>query len=135
MSHYTRLKTRIMNREHLVEALKEMGFRHVEAHDEPRHLYGYLGDRRMDTAHVIIRRKHVGRSSNDIGFLRGEDGSFTAIISGYDRTKYSEKWLDRLSFAYANLATREALAAQGFEIAEERREENGAVRLVMRRVV
>lgn len=40
----------------------------------PQPLYGYQGDLRSDSAHVIVRRAHLGRASNDIGFLHQEDG-------------------------------------------------------------
>jgi hypothetical protein len=76
-----------------------MGFLDVEVHDTPQNLYGYQGDSRTDTAHVIVRRKYVGESSNDIGFLRNSEGVYEANISEFDRynLKYDEEWLGKLS--------------------------------------
>src|SRR5262245_16439249 len=101
MSHFTHLQTRIVEVDALRKALADVGFEEVEVHDEAQHLYGFQGDQRADTAEVIIRRRHVGYASNDIGFKRQPDGTFTAIISGYDRSKYSAAWLEKLTQRYA----------------------------------
>jgi hypothetical protein len=36
----------------------------VEYHEVAQHLFGYGGDRRPETAEVIIRRQHIGAASN-----------------------------------------------------------------------
>jgi hypothetical protein len=69
----------------LVEALKEMGY-HPQVSEKPQHLEGYHGDKRTQTAEIIIPRKQVGGASNDVGFKRNADGTFTAIISDYDKS-------------------------------------------------
>jgi hypothetical protein len=134
MSHFTRLQTRIVETDALCKALADVGFDKVEVHAEAQHLYGYQGDQRADTAEVIIRRRHVGRASNDIGFKRQPDGTFTAIISGYDRSKYSEAWLDKLTQRYAYHVTRAKLAEQGFDLVTEEKDEAGRIHLVLRRL-
>jgi hypothetical protein len=63
MSHFTRLQTRLVDAGALVKALADMGFAHVEVHDQPQHLFGYRGDRRPETAEVIVRRKYIGPTS------------------------------------------------------------------------
>src|SRR5581483_12511644 len=45
-------------------------------HDKPVHLYGYLGDARPETAEIVLRRFHIGRGSNDVGFKLGADGTY-----------------------------------------------------------
>ncbi len=50
-------------------------------------LYGYMGDRRPETADIVIRRRHLQPGSNDIGFKRTERG-LVPIISDFDR-----RWL------------------------------------------
>lgn len=135
MSHYTTLRTKITDESALVQALNDMGFvpEHVECHAEPQHLVGYHGDQRPETAHVIIRRQHVGSASNDLGFVRGEDGSYQAIISEYDqRTGYGSAWLQRLQQRYAYHTTLAHLARQGFALAEERTEA-GTVHMILSR--
>jgi hypothetical protein len=134
MSHFTVLKTRIMDRDALVRALGELGFPEVEVHDTPKRLFGFEGLPRLETAEVIVRRKHIGRASNDLGFKKDRDGTYQAIISSFDRAKYGRAWLDRLSQRYAYHAAREKLAAQGFSLVEEDVRPNGEVHLVLRRM-
>ena len=85
MSAYTEAQCAIKDQADLVAALEEMfGKGNVEVHESPTNLYGYTGDRRADLAHIIVRRRHVGGSSNDVGFRREADGSWTAVVSQYD---------------------------------------------------
>ncbi|HET8629280.1 MAG TPA: hypothetical protein VFL91_17805 [Thermomicrobiales bacterium] len=55
----------------LLAALAALGYREVEE-GEALPLYGYRGDRRPETAELVVRRRHVGRLSNDVGFVRQE---------------------------------------------------------------
>jgi uncharacterized protein DUF1257 len=135
MSHFTKLRTRITNADGLVKALADAGFKKVETRETAQHLYGYQGDVRPQTAEVIVRRKYVGQASNDIGFKRQADGTFEAIISEYDRKKYSQQWLDRLTQLYAYHVARAKLAEQGFDLVSEETREGGMVHLVLRRTV
>lgn len=134
MSHFTTLRTHITDRDALVAALADVGYHAVEVHDTPQTLHGYRGDRRPERAHVIVRRRHIGSSSNDIGFRQGDDGQFTAVISEYDRHTHDATWLRRLTARHAYHATTTTLAAQGYQMVEEQTEQGGAVRMVLRRV-
>ena len=134
MSHFSRIRTRLVDADALVGALKEIGFDHVELYDQAQHLYGYLGDVRQQTAEVIIRRVHIGKASNDIGFKRGADGIFDAIISDYDKTKYSQKWLDKLTQIYSYNVTRSNLIKQGFAVVTEEKAGDESIHLVLRRM-
>lgn len=112
MSEFVTCETKITSRKLLIEALIDIGWtrEEIEVHDEAQHLYGYLGDRRKQKANVIIRRQHIGGSSNDIGFLKRPDGSYEAVISEYDRTLntpkskeaggFNEKWIKGLTGVY-----------------------------------
>lgn len=62
-----------------------MGY-NPQVSEKPEHLEGYHGDQRSQTAEIIIPRKQVGGASNDVGFKKNADGSFTAIISDYDKS-------------------------------------------------
>jgi hypothetical protein len=134
VSHFTRLRTRITDAAALVRALADLGLKTVEVHETAQPLYGYKGDQRAQTAEVIIRRKFVGRASNDIGFMRREDNSFDAIISGYDRRKYSDDWLNHLTQRYAYHLARAKLTEQGFDLVSEETAEDGRIHLVLRRM-
>lgn len=98
MSAYVEGKTSIKEVECLVEALIEMGFKkeHIEVYEEATNLYGYHGDKRDQLANVIVRRKYVGTASNDLGFVRGADGTYAVIVSEYDSNNNSGKWTGQL---------------------------------------
>jgi hypothetical protein len=101
MSHFSEFTTNMNDEESLVAALESMGFQgHVERHQIAQPLYGYMGDARAQKAHIIIRRKYVGQSSNDIGFEKQANGTYKAHISDFDKKKYSNQWLDTLSTKY-----------------------------------
>ena len=134
MSHFTTLKTNIVDAKALVAALDELGFKTVEVYEQPQNLYGYRGDQRPQTAEVIIRRKYVGRMSNDIGFKRQASGAFEAVISEFDRRKYSQTWLDGLTQRYAYQVSRARLEEQGFTLVNQENVK-GQIHLVLRRVV
>lgn len=119
MSHYSKIKTKIMELDALIKALADMGYTKVEVHDAPQHLYGYQGDRRPEQANVIVRRKYINPSSNDIGFRLSDDGSFEAIVSEYDQGLLGKDWIGRLTQKYAEHAMLSKLQAQGFVVAEK----------------
>ena len=132
MSHFTNIKTQIKNQEFLVAALqKVMGFKDVEVHDIPQHLYGYKGDERPEVAEVIIRRNYIGRSSNDVGFKLQPDGTYQAIISEWDSSRFNDSWMGRLTQAYAYQVIKGQAEVIGFEI-ESEQVVNGEVKLVLR---
>jgi len=122
MSHYAELKTQIKDEKALVAALVRMGFKeeHVEIHKEATNLYGYHGDKRNDKAEIIIRRKYIGGSSNDIGFKKQADGTYKAIISDFDRTSmgYNQKWLDKTGTYYNVEKSKIAAKHRGFKFKE-----------------
>ena len=123
MSMYCSIKTKFKDEASLVAALMETGEwtrEQIEVHSEAQNLFGYHGDKRKDTAHVIIRRKHVGSASNDIGFRKTESGEFEAIISKYDRSKHNNKWLGQLKGNYAFYVLERQQKARGRTLMRER---------------
>lgn len=102
----------------------------MEIHAAPQTLYGYHGDVRPERAHVIIRRQHVGSASNDIGFLREPDGTFTAIISEFDRARYGDAWLRQLT-TLAGVHRATAVAKARGHTVERRVDQKGRLQLVV----
>ena len=87
------------NRDLLVAALADLGYSNIEE-GEALPLYGYHGDRRPETAALVIRRRYVGSSSNDLGFARTAQG-YVPIVSEYDqRTLHGGQFLVKLRTAY-----------------------------------
>jgi hypothetical protein len=60
MSAFHTVRTLYKDPECLIAALAEMGYTEVEVHEVAQHLYGYHGDKRNETANIIVRRKFVG---------------------------------------------------------------------------
>ncbi len=135
MSAYTSIRTRLVSREHLARALRELGFDQVEVHDAPVTLIGIGGEQRQSRAEVVIRRVHIGRLSNDIGFVRDSQGFFQALVSEYDQDRFGTPWLMKLNQRYAYAVAREQLHEQGFELIEEQLDERETMRLTLRRAV
>jgi len=122
MSAYVTLPTPMIETRHLVGALADLGFSEVEVHEEAVPLVGYEGWERNNSAHVVIRRKYVGRASNDLGFLRTPTG-FRLIVSEYDRPRFGEEWLKRLRERYAAREAEEAERIRRSNEARRRAEE------------
>lgn len=103
MSRYVTVRTEFRDGAALVDALMETGnwtVEQIEVHHEPQNLFGYRGDERAEKAHIIIRRKYVGSASNDLGFIKKEDGTYEVVISEYDSNKYGSKWIGKLKSNY-----------------------------------
>lgn len=98
MSAFKEIETEMIDQGCLAEALRQLGHV-VEVHNVPVNLEGYQGDQREQKADVVLPRKFLGSSSNDVGFVR-EKGKYRAIISDYDRSKYNQKWLNRVQQEY-----------------------------------
>lgn len=104
MSRFCLVETIFKNEVALVSALIETGNwtkNQIDIHSTPQQLFGYKGDARQESAHIIIRRKHISSASNDIGFIKDTDGKYRAIISEYDSRCYNAAWLNRLKGNYA----------------------------------
>lgn len=101
MSAYNEIQTQFSDQGCLVEALKEMGY-HPQVNEKAQNLEGFHGDKRQQTAEIIIPRKQVGGASNDVGFKKNADGTYTAIISDYDKGScFGKKKQDQLKALYA----------------------------------
>lgn len=123
MSLYCSVETQFKNQDALVAALMETGewqVNQIDVYDVPQHLFGYQGDVRKEVAHIVIRRESVGSASNDMGFVKNPDGTYSAIISEYDKSKYDEAWLKQLKGNYAYHAIRLQQAARGRSVTRER---------------
>ena len=118
MSHFTKIRSKIVEKDALVKALADLGYRNVEVHEQAQHLYGYMGDKRPQTANVIIRRKDISPDSNDIGFKLMVDGTYQIIISEYDE-QILPKFVSNIMQRYAYVAVVDKLQSQGFKLEEQ----------------
>ena len=101
MSRYLQFDDCLLrNRNLLVAALSDLGYAHVEV-GEALTLYGYQGDDRSETAEVVVRRRHLGSASNDLGFKHTAAG-YVPVISEYDQQAlHGGQLLAKLRTAYS----------------------------------
>jgi hypothetical protein len=133
MSRYCLIKTAFKDGTALVAALIETGGwtkTQIVFHETPQHLHGHKGDQREEVANIIIKKQNVGKSSNDIGFVIGEDGCYEAIISEYDSKEYGQTWMDQLRGNYAYHKLQIDMSHRGRTVTRERCE-NGHQRVVV----
>ncbi len=148
MSHYSKFKTTITSKKHLLNALKDMGFTsdQIRVSENPMQVEGYEGRLRDERAEIIIPRRFVGGASNDIGFKQNEDGTWGAIISDYDKTSngacrkndrtqgikaYNNDWLNMLTQRYNYHHVKEQIAENNYYI-ESETEVNGEVQMTVK---
>lgn len=116
MSAYTVVELEMSDAECIKIALKELGYV-FEEHTEAQPLVGFQGDRRQQKAHIIVRREHVGTASNDVGFLRKEDGSYMLIISDYD--KRNVNFTQKIKPLYAKAKVKKQAVKMGYRVQSE----------------
>jgi Protein of unknown function (DUF1257) len=125
MSAFHNHPTEMDDADSLCEALKEVsGGKYVAGnHKEAVQLEGYHGDKRKNTAEIVIPRSQIGTASNDIGFKRNPDGKFEAVISDYDRHKHTAAWLNKVKAKYAEVKAKKIWAKAGHNLKTMEREE------------
>lgn len=83
----------------LLAALTDLGYGEVDE-GENLPLFGYQGDQRPETAEIVVRRRHLGAASNDLGFTRTPHG-YMPIVSEYDQQRlHGGQFLVALRTAY-----------------------------------
>jgi hypothetical protein len=126
MSAYITLMTPMVDTECLLAALADVGFGQdrVEVHEQPAQLVGYEGLERKQQAELVIRKRHVGSASNDLGFLRTPTG-YQLIVSDYDQRSYGTPWLQKVNGRYqehARLKQERLAEAERQRLEEQRRQ-------------
>jgi len=131
MSKYRKMRTQYTSRTMLREALKAAGVAFEEARPgQSLNLYGYEGDRRADTATFVVRRAHISRSSNDLGFRwDAASGCFEEVVSEYDSTERNTTRIRQaVKREYAVATTVSAARIKGWAV-ERIDQPGGAVQL------
>ena len=128
MSKFSENKTQFKDTTCLINALVDMGFKReeIEVNATAQSLYDYHGHKtryldgvNFDTAEIILRRGAVNRvlsggASNDIGFKRNANGTYSAIISEYDSHYANQAWLTSLKTNYAQHGLIGQMQKKGF---------------------
>jgi len=136
MSAYRDQKTGITDAECLMGALSQMTslgtgklFQPVR-HEVAVQLEGFHGDKRQQTAEIVLPRAQVQGAANDIGFKKQADGTYNAIISAFDSGRYNAGWLTDVKQRVLELRTVKKVKAQpGMRLEKREVLKNGDIRL------
>jgi hypothetical protein len=125
MSHFTRIQTKIVEKEQLLQAIRDLGFSYEEGEVK---LSGFgFQQTQVD---IAIRLPF----SYDIGFRK--NGEFYEIVTDWFgvRGVKQEEFTSKITQRYAYHVTRVKLENQGFTLVEEQVQETGEIRLLLRRM-
>lgn len=130
MSHYSRVKTQFRHREALIACLENLGY-DVGIDTVIR---GHNGEHEVDIA--VRTKKGCG-----VGFVRNPDGTFDMVadwwgVAGADERKMTldlAREAGMIQKEYAKKMVLEQAALDGFEVVSETEEQDGTLRIVVRR--
>lgn len=126
MSHFTRIKTKLVNGDLVAQSLAVLGIQFQRGHQTIR---GFMGGR--TTAEFKIP---TSSSSYDIG-LNLSNGAYELVADWYGVKNFNQQELvSNLNRVYSVLATKQTLEEQGFNLISETVEKTGEVRLLLRRM-
>ncbi len=127
MSHFTRIKTQMVEKEYLRQALKDLGYAWKEGSVEIR---GFGGQRTRVEIKVATKSP-----AYDIGFRKAGDAYEVVAdwwgVPGINR----EEFLRQVTQRYAYHAARAKLEEQGFALISEEVQQGERIHLVLRRMV
>lgn len=125
MSHFSHIKTQIRNLTSLQSALTDL---EIDWKAGPETVRGYRGQTR--TAEVAIEQNN----GHDIGFSwNGQEYELVADLEYWQQPWSVDGFLNRVTQRYAYHTVVNETGRQGFQIAEQQKNEDGAIRLVLQR--
>ena len=123
MSHISRIKTQIVEKQYLIAALKELGYE-IE---EDSQISAFGGQKTAVDIKVKLRLSY------DIGF-RKNGANYEIVADWYGvHGENAKSFTDKVMQRYAYQATRAKLEEQGFSLIQETNEK-GKIQLVLRRM-
>lgn len=126
MSHFSRIKTKLVEREYLLKALADLGHACQEGKQEIR---GYSGNR--TPVDIKIATKSAGF---DIGFQKTGD-AFELVADWWGiKDINQQQFVQQLNQRYAYHATTAKLEEQGFSVTSEEKDNDGRIHLMLRRM-
>jgi hypothetical protein len=125
MSHFSNIKTKIRNLNFLKAALQDL---HVDWKDSSGVVRGYQGQ--THEAEVVIEQNN----SYDFGFCwNGSEYELVADLQYWQQPLTVDGFLRQVTQRYAYHTVVNETANQGFTIAEQAKNEDGSIRLVVQR--
>jgi Protein of unknown function (DUF1257) len=125
MSHFSQIKTKIRNLPALQSALTDLG---VNWKSGPEPVRGYQGQVR--SAELVVAQEN----GYDVGFSwSGQEYELVADLDFWQQAWSVERFLNKITQRYAYHTVVNTTASQGFQIAEEAKNGDGSIRLVVQR--
>ena len=125
MSHFSRIATQMKEKDAVLKAIADLGFTYEEGDQQ---VIGFGGQK--TPVDIRIKIPH----SYDVG-LRRKGDSYELVADWFGVRGINQKDLtQRLTQRYAYHTTRAKLEQQGFNMVEEKVEETGQIRIVLRRM-
>ena len=127
MSHFSTVKTQLRKKEPLLQALIDLGYQPQEGEKLVR---GFRGQ--TATAEVAVKMTKGG----DIGFRWNSSTQVYELVTDLDLWKEKvpiERFLSQLTQRYAFNTVLTATKEEGFEVAQEQRNLDGSIELVVTR--
>jgi Protein of unknown function (DUF1257) len=125
MSHFSQIKTQIRNLDSLKEALTDLG---VDWKSGPSEVRGYRGQ--THAAEVSIEQEN----GYDVGFKwNGKEYELVADLQYWQQNLSVEGFLRQVTQRYAYHTVVKETTRVGFQVAEQQKNEDGSIRLVVQR--
>ncbi|MBD1921028.1 DUF1257 domain-containing protein [Microcoleus sp. FACHB-831] len=125
MSHFSHIKTQIRNLNSLQAALTDLG---IDWKSGAKTVRGYRGQTR--TAELTIEQDN----GYDIGFSwNGEEYELVSDMQFWQQAWSVDRFLNKVTQRYAYHTVLNETSRQGFQVAEQQKNEDGSIRLVLQR--
>ncbi len=130
MSHYSRVKTQFRHREALIACLTNLGY---EVENDTV-IHGHNGEHEVD---IAVKKAH----GYGIGFVKNPDGTYDMLadwwgVGGSDERKMVQELqqqAETIQKEYAKKMVLEQAARDGFAVVSQTEQEDGTLRIVVRR--
>ena len=125
MSHFTKVITKIFDKEILISTLKQLKYSVFEGKLK---ITGYEGQKR--NIDILVKLK----GSYDIGFARNNDGSFSIIADWWGVTKVKKEEFTRMvNQNYSLNMIRREMKKKGYKIVKQTNLEDKSIKVVVRK--
>ncbi len=125
MSHFSQIKTQIRNLSSLQAALNDL---EISWKLGPATVRGYQGQ--TQNAEIVIEQDN----QYDVGFRwNGSEYELVADLQYWQQPLTVKGFLNQVSQRYAYHTVMSASAQEGFQLAQEQKNEDGSIRLVVQR--
>ena len=133
MSHFTKCQTKVTQLAALRTALDQLGLKYQAATDQQGvTVRGYQGQ-------TLTAELSINMGKYDVGVVRAENGTYEFVADwwGVETTKgvSEEEFKNTLSQKYQYHNVKQACEDKGYAVEEEVNEEDGSIRLVVRKWV